>query len=62
MPPRVVNRRIIGNLTPDNMKFSEANRRSHLVAEAPCGNRRLCNLVGVVLADPVLDVSADFGG
>lgn len=34
---------------------------SHLVAEAPWGNRHLGNLVGVILADPVLDVLADFG-
>jgi hypothetical protein len=43
------------------MKFSDAHRRSHLVAEVPWGNGLLCNLVGVVLADPVLDVFADFG-
>ena len=39
----------------------EAYRRSDLVAETPCGNRHLCSLVGVVLADPVLDHFADFG-
>ena len=26
MPPRVVNRRIIGNLTPENMNFSVVGR------------------------------------
>jgi hypothetical protein len=43
------------------MNFSDTNCRSHFVAEVPWGNRHLGNLVGVVLADPVLDVSADFG-
>ena len=46
---------------PERVQLTEAYRRSHLVAEAPWGNRHLGNLVGVVLADPVLDVSADFG-
>jgi hypothetical protein len=43
------------------VQLTEAYRRSHLVAEAPWGNRHLGNLVGAVLADPVRDVSADFG-
>jgi hypothetical protein len=42
------------------MNLSEVDRISHLVAEVSNGNRLLCNLVGVVLADPVLDVFADF--
>jgi hypothetical protein len=46
---------------PRRVQFTEAYRSYHLVAETPCGNWHLGNLVGVVLADPVLDVSADFG-
>jgi len=33
--------------------------RQRVDAKVPCDNRHLCNLVGVVLADPVLDVFAD---
>ena len=33
--------------------------RQRVGVKVPCNNRLLCNLVGVVLADPVLDVFAD---
>ena len=49
------------SIASDWAQFSTANRRTHLFAEAPCRDRRLCNLTGVVLADPVLDHFADFG-
>jgi len=44
MPPRVVNRGIIGNLTPENMNFSVASQ-----PESPGGSGKTYRALGVFM-------------